>query len=82
LKLPDALLFDVNLHLEHSGHKLDITGSGPEYTVRFPSVFSLLHYAITFWPLRKHLPEGAVIQLKYRFWSYRYRANRTSKFSI
>jgi len=78
LKLPDALLsyvdLEVNLHLEHSGHNLDIMGTGPDYTVQFPTLFSIFHYAFTFWPLRKQIPEGTVIHLKYRSFHYHYRA--------
>jgi len=76
LTLPDALLpylnLEVNLHLEHSGHNLDITGTGPDYTLRFPSLASALHYAMNFWPLRKRLPEGTVIHLQYRSFTFRY----------
>jgi len=77
LKLPGALLqyvdLAVDLHLEHSGHNLDITGTGPEYTLRFPSLSSLVHYALAFWPLRKHVPQGTILRLKYRSFSFRYR---------
>jgi len=77
LKRPDALLsyvnLQVNLHLEHSGHNLDVTGTGHDYTVRFPSLPSALHYAIHFWPLRKQIPEGTVIRLKYRSFTCKYR---------
>jgi hypothetical protein len=73
LKLPESLLLAINLHVEHSGHNVEITGSGPDYDVRFPSLSSVLHFGIALWPMRKWVPEGFVIHLKYRSFSYRYR---------
>ncbi len=76
MKLPEALLqyvnLEVDLHLEHSGYNLEITGTGHEYTVRFPSLLSAFHYAAAFWPLRKHLPAGSIIHLKYRSFRWKF----------
>jgi hypothetical protein len=64
---------DVDLQLEHLGHKLEVKGSGSEFRALFPSFFSLIHYAISLWPLRKMVPEGWVIRLECGWFRYRYR---------
>jgi hypothetical protein len=65
---------EMDLRLEHSGHKLELTGSGSEYRASFPSIFSLIHYAFSLWSLRRQIPEGWVILLECGWFRYRYKS--------
>ncbi len=65
---------EVNLLVEHAGHKLEVTGSGPEYRVRFPSLLSAIHFGTTLWPLRKYTPRGMVVVLEWRSLKFRYKS--------
>ncbi len=73
MKLPEGLVFDVNLRVEQSGYELEVVGTGPEYLVRFPSLGSVFHFAFAFWGVRRMVPEGLVLRLKYRGFGVRYR---------
>ncbi len=64
---------DVNLRVEHAGNEMQIHGSGPEYCVRFPSLWSAIHFGWNLWSLRKFVPRGMTVILAWRRWQYRYR---------
>jgi hypothetical protein len=64
-RLLRALSF--NLDVEHAGHRCHIGGTGTLPVVIFPSLATAIYFARLFWPLRKSLPQGSTLQIRWRF---------------
>ncbi len=54
--------FEVDLAIEHDGHRLHLTGRDPEFTAEIPSFLSLLHFLRAGWPYRYLLPAAGPSQ--------------------
>jgi hypothetical protein len=61
--------FEVDLAIEHDGHRLHLTGRDPEFTAEIPSFLSLLHFLRAGWPYRYLLPAGRTLSV--RWWKVR-----------
>jgi len=57
---------DVDLRLEHNGHQAAVSGSKGSFVVKFPSLFSLFHFARVLWPSRKQVPAGCKVQIEWK----------------
>ena len=65
---------DVDLLVEHDGHRALVKGSGHDFVTRFPTLPSLMHFSRILWPWRKHLPSDLGLRIE---WSiFRFRAKR------
>jgi hypothetical protein len=63
---PPLPALDLDLRVEHGGHRVSLTGTGKRFTARFPTVASLLHFARIFWPLRKRFPREYSLRVSLR----------------
>lgn len=57
---------DVDLLIEHEGHRMKLTGSQNRFAAEFSSLVSLFHYARTFWSQRKIAPPGTSLSIGWR----------------
>jgi hypothetical protein len=57
---------DVDIVVEHGGHKVAIQGSGRRFIAKFPTLFSLGHFALRLWPFRKLVPDSCEWQVEWR----------------
>lgn len=65
MKRPLPVL-DLDLLIEHGGHQLKLRGSKMRFVARFPTLLSLLHFLLVFWPYRKLAPRGASFRVEWR----------------
>ena len=66
LDLLDLNLVDVDLLVEHDGHKLKLNGSDSRFVARLPTLVSLFHFGGLFWSLRKRIPQQASLHMEWR----------------
>lgn len=57
---------DLNVVVEHGGHRVAVTGSGRRFIATFATVSSLLHFFFASWRLRKFFPESYSFQAEWR----------------
>lgn len=62
----DLNLVDVDLLIEHDGHKLKLTGSDSRFVARFPTLAAVLHFGRVFWTSRKRVPRQASLHVEWR----------------
>jgi hypothetical protein len=49
---------EIDLSVEHNGHRLRLTGRDPEYVAEIPSIGSLIHFFRAGWRHRRLMPSG------------------------
>lgn len=57
---------NVDLHIEHDGHHLKLSGSRMNFIANFPTLASLFHFSRIFWPLRNQAPPGTSFHVEWR----------------
>lgn len=64
MDLPRAL--ELDLALEHAGHRVILTGASGWFVARFASLPSLWHFARLYLRDRRRLPRGFSVRLEWR----------------
>jgi hypothetical protein len=59
-------VLEVELLIEHGGRRLHLQGSGTRFAAKFPSLVSLLHFALVLWPYRERIPRPASLHVQWR----------------
>ena len=62
---------DLDLLIEHGGHQVGVKGSGRHFVAKFPTLLSLLHFLLAFWPVRKRVPGEFQFQVEWRDFRFR-----------
>lgn len=69
LRLLRAL--ELDLAVEHAGHRVQLTGADGRFVARFRALSSLLHFARLAFPARKLFPRGLSVRLEWRGLAWR-----------
>jgi hypothetical protein len=59
-------VFEVDLLIEHGGHRLKLRGSGTRFAARFPTLLSLFQFLRISWASRKRIPPQASFHVEWR----------------
>ena len=63
---PPLPALDVDLLIEHQGHRVEVKGSGRHLVATFPTLFSLWHFSRAFWPVRNYVPLDLDFKVEWR----------------
>lgn len=66
MDLPLLRAIELDLAVEHAGHRVRLTGAAGQFVARFPALSSLLHFARIAFPFRKRFPRGFSVRLEWR----------------
>ncbi len=56
---------NADLLIENAGRQFTLSGSKMSFVADFPSLSSLIHFSRIFWPLRKQIPQGLKVRVKW-----------------
>jgi hypothetical protein len=59
-------VLDLDIQIEHEGHKLGLQGSGREFVAKFESLRALVHFGLRAWPFRKLAPSSCRLQVEWK----------------
>lgn len=65
---------ELDLTVEHAGHRVQLTGADGHFVARFAALTSVLHFARLTFPARKHFPRGLALRLQWRGLAWRVRS--------
>jgi hypothetical protein len=57
---------ELDLAVEHAGHRITVTGAGGRFVARFSSLSSLWHFARLYLRDRRRMPRGISVRLEWR----------------
>lgn len=63
---PPIPVLDVDLLIEHDGHRLKLRGSERRFVANVPTLLSLLHFSRIFWQYRKRVAEEYSLEVQWR----------------
>ncbi|MBY0505970.1 MAG: hypothetical protein K2X03_18785 [Bryobacteraceae bacterium] len=63
---PLAQRLELDLTVEHGGHRAKIAGEQGNFLAVFPTLSSLCHFAVAAWPLRHDRPAGITLRVQWR----------------
>ncbi len=59
-------VLDLDLQIEHEGHRLALQGSGRQFVAKFQSLRALIHFGLRVWPFRKLAPASLRLRIEWK----------------